>query len=335
MEPESEDLLALAATCREVGSGFASGPQTSKDSRVAAPPASLSDARSHDSERVRPDRCPGLFRPWPADDGLLVRLRVPGGRVSRRRLRALLEVAQRWGDGSVHVTSRANLQVRGLPSDGGPAVRADVRRAVLATGLVPHPTHELVRNVLASPLTGLAGGRADLGPVVDALDAALCADPRLAELPGRFLFVLDDGRGDLADQRADLGAVALDPDTAQLRVGDGWGERLALADLPRRACELARRFLDVRGPGRAAPWHVRELPAPLAEPSAPDSRALVRSAPPEPGPTPAGVLVALPDARLDAHGLAALDEAAGPDGDEVRVTPWSSVLVPGATGAGR
>src|SRR5262245_50605228 len=135
--------------------------------------------------RTRRDRCPGALRPWQAPDGLLVRLRLIGGHVGSAALRALLDVAEEYGDGRVHVTVRANLQVRALPGKDGmldPAALA----ALAATGLLPTRTHELVRNVLASPQTGLAGGRADLRPVAAELDDFLCRRERLAELPGRF-----------------------------------------------------------------------------------------------------------------------------------------------------
>ncbi|MER6941619.1 nitrite reductase, partial [Nocardioides sp. NPDC000441] len=111
--------------------------------------------------RVRTDRCPGVGRPWAAEDGLLVRLRLIGGSVSSAALLSLISVAETYGDGRIYLTGRANLQVRGLPSvDGG--LPGEVLTALKATGLVPAQTHELVRNVMVSPQTGLAGGRADL-----------------------------------------------------------------------------------------------------------------------------------------------------------------------------
>ena len=47
--------------------------------------------------RSRPDRCPGIVHPWPADDGGLVRIRVPGGRVPLPALRALAAVGSSAG----------------------------------------------------------------------------------------------------------------------------------------------------------------------------------------------------------------------------------------------
>ncbi|MGL5909391.1 MAG: precorrin-3B synthase, partial [Phycicoccus sp.] len=135
----------------------------------------------------------------------------------------------------------------GDPPDGG--VAPEVRVALQETGLLPSPTHELVRNILGSPQTGLAGGRADLRPVAAHLDALLCVHPDLARLPGRFLFVLDDGRGDLLDREADLGLVALDDATAQLRVGTAWGPLVQLDDAASALVELAVRFLARRGNG--------------------------------------------------------------------------------------
>lgn len=261
-----------------------------------------------------------MFRPWPAQDGNLVRLRVPGGQLPRVALERLLGAAEEHAGGRVHLTKRANLQVRGLPD---PLPEAFVA-AVQAAGLLPHPTHELVRNVLASPLTGLAGGRADLRPVVAALDAALCSRPSLANLPGRFLFVLDDGRGDVLDRPLDLGLVAVSATDAQLRLGSrAWGPVVPLAEAAARLAGLAAAFLRVRGEGPTAPWHVDELPSRF-DSSPRDERTLASAAPVAPGTVAPGVrVVAVPDGLVDRPLLERLD------GERLVVTPWRSLVVHG------
>lgn len=270
--------------------------------------------------RNRSDRCPGVLRPWPADDGLLVRLRLVGGRVSLTALRALLAVAEQHGDGRVHLTSRANLQVRGLPGDG--MLAPEALAAIEATGLLPSRTHELVRNLMVSPF---GRGRADLRPVAEELDRLLLADPELGTLPGRFLFVLDDGTGDLVARECDLGLVALEPDTAQLRIGDEWGPVVALADAPQRIADLARAFLAARGSGAAAAWHVRELASPLAPATDRDPRVPTPAAPPAFGPVAGGLHLEVPDAGIDRD---LLDSIAVP---EVVVTPWRGLFLPQET----
>ncbi len=274
------------------------------------------------SQRSRRDRCPGVFRPWPAEDGGLVRLRLIGGRLTGISLAALGEVAQTYGDGNVHLTLRANLQLRGMPveSDGLPD---EVVETIAATGLLPSRTHELVRNVMVSPQTGLAGGRADLRPVADELDRLLCADTALAALPGRFLFVLDDGRGDLTERTCDLGLVTLDETTAQLRVGHGWGQVLSLDEAAGHLVGLASRFLAARGNGADAPWHVDELPEPLVPAADMDPRAAVRTPALPYGSVDGGLHFAVPDGVLDPDALAGLAPHA-----ELVVTPWHGVLVP-------
>jgi precorrin-3B synthase len=280
---------------------------------------------SSPAARRRADRCPGVWRPWPADDGLLVRLRLVGGRVTARTLNDLVQVAERFGDGRVRTTSRANLQLRALPDNGDGALREDVADALVATGLVPSPAHELMRNVMVSPQSGLAGGRADLRPVAARLDALLRADLRLAELPGRFLLVLDDGRGDLLDRTCDLGLVALDAERAQPRAGAHWAAPLPLAEAPEELAGLAREFLAARGSGPTAAWHVRELGRPLVPAVAPDPALPLPAAPLPYGAVPGGFHTAVPDSGL---GLPEITELASRSG-ELIVTPWRGVLVPG------
>ncbi|MET3963469.1 precorrin-3B synthase [Marmoricola sp. OAE513] len=274
--------------------------------------------------RRRSDLCPGALRPWLAEDGLLVRLRLIGGQVSAASLLALVEAAERYGDGRVHLTSRANLQVRAFPGDDG-ALTPEALAALEATGLLPTRTHELVRNVLVSPQTGLSEGRADLGPVAAELDAAVCEDPTLADLSGRFLFVLDDGRGDLVGRSCDLGLVVLDDTTAQLRVGEAWGPVLPLDEAAVGLAWLAREFAVRRGSGPEAPWHVVELAEPLTSPDAPDPRLPAPLAP-----LPYGEVAGGEHVAAEVLDRAAV-EALAARSDHLIVTPWHGVLVPQET----
>lgn len=289
------------------------------------------DGAAQRTGRSRRDLCPGVLRPWPAEDGALVRVRLVGGRVAAADLRALCAVAREHGDGDLHLTSRANLQLRGLPIADG-RLPEGVVRAIGATGLLPSRTHDLARNLMVSPLTGVAGGRADLRSCAGELDRRLRAEPALAALPGRFLFVLDDGRGDLIDRTADLGLVALDDRTCQLRHGEAWGEVATLDSAPAALVALAGRFVGLRGTGEDAAWHVRELSGPLAPPRERDRRTRVTAAPLAhgPGTAPDGATwdhVAAPDGVLG-PGLVSDLTARAP---ELVVTPWRGVVVPPVT----
>src|SRR5436190_2692455 len=123
--------------------------------------------------RDRPtDACPGALQVHLAADGGVARIRLPGGRLTASQLRAVLDAASRLGDGTVELTSRANLQIRGL----APGAESALAGRLAETGLLPSATHERVRNIIASPLTGRDGaGVADVGDVVQALDKELCA----------------------------------------------------------------------------------------------------------------------------------------------------------------
>jgi precorrin-3B synthase len=201
-------------------------------------------------ERLRDDdACPGALQVHQAADGALARLRLPGGMISAAQLEALAHTASEFGNGTLELTVRGNLQLRGV---GDTAAVAD---AVAAAGLLPSSTHERVRNIVASPLSGRVGGLADVRPWVTELDATLRADPDLARLPGRFLFGLDDGRGDISGLGADVGAHVLPDGVALMLAGVDTGVRIAPDEIIETVIEVARRFVAIRGKA----WRVAEL----------------------------------------------------------------------------
>jgi precorrin-3B synthase len=279
----------------------------------------------YDMARVRDDdACPGALQVHQAADGALARVRLPGGMITAAQLETLAKAALEFGSPAMELTSRGNVQLRAITD---PAALADV---VAAAGLLPSATHERVRNVVASPLSGRRGGLGDVRRMVAELDDAIQARPALAELPGRFWFSVDDGSADVSGLDADAGALLLDAQSAALLVaGVDTGVRMAADDVVETLLVVADNFLFVRGTA----WRAAELPdiSPLlsgltatAEPGAtwpPVTRPPVGWIKQDDGRVTLGAAVPLGvlQARV-AQFLAAIEAP-------LVVTPWRSVFV--------
>lgn len=201
--------------------------------------------------RTDPDSCPGVLRLHDAADGPLARIRIPGGRLSPEQLLALSEAARELGDGNIELTSRGNVQLRQVRD------AAALSEKLSAAGLLPSASHERVRNIIASPLSGRVGGAADVHALVPVLDEGLRADPRLAELPGRVLFTLDDGRGDVSGLGGDIGVHAVDADSfALLLGGSDSGLRVSASGAVDLMLAAAHGFLELRD----GQWRLHEIP---------------------------------------------------------------------------
>jgi precorrin-3B synthase len=220
------------------------------------------------ASRPGDDRCPGVLRLAEAADGLLARVRLPGGLIHGEQLRVLARLASELGDGRVELTSRGNVQLRGLDAAAAGPLTGELARA----GLLPSLSHDRVRNVLASPLAGLDRGT-DLTGIVRGLDAALCARAWLAELSGRFLFAVDDGRGDVAGLGADVvatvsadGAVVNGLAVRQPEVLDATGSGTGGVpdglwdDIVAAMLACAEEFLELRAAHGGTAWRIADLP---------------------------------------------------------------------------
>ncbi|QCH23653.1 precorrin-3B synthase [Mycobacteroides salmoniphilum] len=278
------------------------------------------------------DACPGALRLHEAADGALARVRLPGGMVTSAQLAALAQAAGDYGAPVLELTSRGNIQLRSIRD-------ADAVGSLLSeAGLLPSPSHERVRNIVASPLSGRAGSFPDVRALVLALDRGLISSPVLADLPGRFLFSLDDGRGDMAAMGADIG-LRHDPDGWRL-ILDGRATSVCVEDpdaAVARVLAVARTFVQIRGNA----WRVAELPdaaATLAEAIAatlieePHRPTAAVRAPvgwieqPSSGDSSNALVTlgaAVPLGQLSARVAALLAAAEKP----VVITPWRSVLL--------
>ncbi|WP_308195051.1 precorrin-3B synthase [Mycolicibacterium sp. F2034L] len=276
-------------------------------------------ARSRDQ-----DACPGALSVHRAADGALARIRLPGGLLTAQQLTALAHAATEYGSPDMELTSRGNIQIRAVDD---PGVVAD---AVAAAGLLPSPTHERVRNIVASPLSGRSGGAGDVRGLICDLDEAIQNEPALAGLSGRFWFGLDDGRGDVSGLGADAGVHLLDAETAALLLaGRDTGVRVGLDAVVPTLVAVAVRFAEIR----ETAWRIVELDDPTvvlaglratAEPGAawaPVDRPAVGWIPQDDGRVTLGA--AVPLGVLPARTA----EFVGAVDAPIVITPWRSLLV--------
>ena len=230
--------------------------------------------------------CPGALRPMDSGDGLIVRVKPRGGRLGLDQVRAIARAALRYGNGALDLTSRANLQIRGVTEAGLPGLTDVLQDFGL---LDPSAEAEAVRNVIASPLAGLDATAAfDVRPAVAALEARLVDETALHALPAKFGIVVDDGGmfglGDVAgDIRFD---ARRDGEDRYFEIGlggqDGHAARCTADGLPDAAAALVLRLIEAR---RSNPdlRHMADLVQAMGEAAIVDDLMLDHPLPP-PGP---------------------------------------------------
>ncbi|MCB5168797.1 cobalamin biosynthesis protein CobG [Streptomyces bambusae] len=312
------------------------------------PPPPSDASRDEPVIRERGDACPGALRLHAADDGFLARVRIPAGLLGVRQAGLLADAADQFGDGQLELTSRGNVQLRGL-ADGCVAALAGL---LDEAGLLPAPGHERIRNIVAGPLSAPGDPQwPHVRPWALELDRLLCANTRVTALSGRFLFAFDDGRGDVAALGPDITVLGRPQQRALLRTGAAAdGVEVAAADAARAALIAAEYFLDAAEAAGTRAWRVRELPPEhgLAARELADRLEAAgiaaepvgtvdwpRSGAPRPGVARDGSLCALvPLGRLTSGQLRLLARAAAERGGELLITPWRSVVLPPGAGSG-
>jgi precorrin-3B synthase len=264
--------------------------------------------------------CPGALRPMESGDGWVVRVRVPGGRMTASQAQGIAAAAAQHGNGLIDLSARANVQLRGVTMDSHPALIGALREL----GLIDSDeSAEARRNIVVQPFWTAGDGTAEMAA---ALAEALAATD--LTLPGKFGFSLDTGaRPVLRGLSCDIRVERRGEGFLVLADGAMTGAVVARTDVPQAALDLARWFVATggitAGRGRMRPH--------LARAALPDTfRAAPRADCPDfvakSGPCPGGALVALAFGQMRAETLAALA-----DHGALRVTPWRMLLVEGVT----
>jgi len=257
-------------------------------------------------------------------DGLVVRLRAPFGRFSRDQTAGVADLSQRFGNGLLDLSARANLQIRGVSeADHGALIDG-----LAALGLVDSdPATEARRNIVMQPFW--QEGDTD-HRIAATLNAALTA-PDAAQTPGKFGYAVDCGPlAHLRSISADIRIERVGDDLICRADGSETGARITAETAADTALELAAWFLASggapEGRGRMAAHLARGAELPRAFRQA--TRATGAAAPCAPGPTAQGMLVALEFGQVTAEIFASLAQIA-----PLRLTPWRMLLLEGAASA--
>ncbi|MEJ6389253.1 hypothetical protein [Gymnodinialimonas ulvae] len=255
--------------------------------------------------------CPSVLRPMPLDDGLMVRIRVPGGALTRTQAQGLADLAESFGAGFIELTNRANLQLRGLSTADHAALVPELDALGLTE--IDHTPSGRV-NITQSPFL-------DQRASLLATDLAeKLAEKTFGTLPQKFGFVVDVGpKRVLSDVPGDVRIEAAG-DAVIVRA-DGVETGGVVADPVARCVEIARWFIasgciGADGRGRLVD-HAARLPEDLCGETRPNA--------PETISTDGPAWVVAQEGRLRP---ATLRMALKPGVTALRVTPFRALYLP-------
>ena len=133
----------------------------------------------------------GLFYVAPAQDSYMCRLRLPNGILTAHQMRGVAELAERYGGGYSHVTTRANLQFREVGARHAP----QVLMGLYELGIVNRGSGaDNIRNVTGDPTAGIAAQELiDTRPLCREMHYYILNHREMYGLPRKFNIAFDGG----------------------------------------------------------------------------------------------------------------------------------------------
>jgi ferredoxin-nitrite reductase len=135
--------------------------------------------------------CPGLFYSTPAQDGLLYRLRIPGGIINYQQFQTIADIADNHGSGYIDITNRANIQIREIQQ----SINIEVLKKFQALALAStNAKIDHIRNIMTNPTAGIDTEELiDTRSLVKAWEEYITAHSQLGELSAKFSVCFDSG----------------------------------------------------------------------------------------------------------------------------------------------
>jgi len=254
-------------------------------------------------------------------DGWLVRVRPPLGELSQEQVVALCNAAETFGSGLIELTSRANLQLRGVTDESWPLLMAFLVEHQLVSD---DPEAERLPQLMLAPAWQKGDDTHTIARLLQARGS------ELASMPGKVGIAIDAGEAPvLGDSAADF-RIERSTEGGLLVRADGYALGTVVSDIDAAVEQLIRLthwFVDTGGweSGRMR-RHTATLPdwAPAdTAPASPGEKLAL-------GEHGEGMVVGLPFGRVAADTLReAVFPASGSQTSisAVQVTPWRRLLL--------
>lgn len=300
--------------------------------------------------RVGEHFCPGIVHAVPAKDGMLIRIRVPGGLIDACQLGRVADLSTIFGDGQVEITSRANLQLRAIKE----RCLSEIAEGLKSAKLLPSREHDRVRNISTSPLAGLDSEEVvDTRSLVKELDQRLIADEAFVGLHPKFSFGIYGGGKLFSHEQDDLSLQAIrdsglqsEPRFQLLMGGTDTGHAVSFKNAvdclltAARLCILLAKHngLPLRGKRLVAVSgvlaSVLEGISDFIAPSLPAGSRNVMTLPPIGAHVSAqaskkNIIPVIPLGRLSSKQAQRLAESTAGCGGDLRLAPWRGIVLGG------
>lgn len=151
----------------------------------------------------------GLFYVAPTQNSYMCRLRIPNGILSADQFEGVARIAEIFGGGYSHVTTRANLQIREIGAENG----VKVVEAIQDLGLASRGSGaDNIRNVTGGPTAGIDPQELlDTRPFARDWHFHILNDRSLTGLPRKFNVAFDGaGRVATLEETNDIGFQAVE-----------------------------------------------------------------------------------------------------------------------------